>query len=92
MGEHCSQEPRFAQLETGLEAISETLKDVRDLLKSSIRSEERIADLQGKSGDYEKRLRKLETARASGQWIERLMWVGLTAWATGAVKFLSSGG
>lgn len=90
--ERCSQEPRFTRLETGLEAISETLKDVRDLLESSIRSEERIAELQRKSGEHEKQIRRLEMTQAGGRWIERGVWIGLTAWASGIINFLKSGG
>ena len=70
----CTQEPRITQLETSMASISETLQDVRDLLKASIRSEERIMALQQEGQDKERRIRKLETGHASRMWMDRVVW------------------
>ncbi|MDL2272795.1 hypothetical protein LJC23_07190 [Desulfovibrio sp. OttesenSCG-928-I05] len=75
-----------------MEAIADTLQDVRDLLKTSIRSEERIASLQQDGRDQEKRLRRLEQTQATNQWLERLTWIGITAIITGIITNSFLGG
>lgn len=76
--QQCSQEPRLSQLEASTSSISETLKDVRDILKKSIQAEERIATLQEQMRDQKKCLRTLELAYAGAKWVERAVWVVLT--------------
>lgn len=59
--------------------IGDTLKDVKDLLKSSIQTDERIVVLKKENADQEERLRKLEIAFAGGRWLERVAWLIVTA-------------
>lgn len=75
----CAQEPRLLQLEIGVAAIGETLKDVKDLLKSSIQTDERVSTLKQENSDQEKRIRKLEAAVSGGRWLERLAWAVMAA-------------
>ncbi len=89
----CSQESRFAHLEATLDSVSDTLRDVKDLLKSSIQADERIHTLQQEAADMEKRVRVLEMAHAAGRWVERVMWAGATVVVTAVVtRFLKTGG
>lgn len=76
MSEPCTQEQRLIHLEAALAGISDTLKDVKDLLKSSIKADERIRALQTEFSDQEKRLRNLELSHAAVRWIERVIWAG----------------
>ena len=75
----CSQEPRLITLETVVAGIGDTLKDVKDLLKFSIQTDERVNVLKQENIDQEKRIRKLETAMASGRWLERVAWLAAAA-------------
>ena len=76
----CIQEARLSKLEASLSSIQESIKDIKDLLQSSIRADERIHALQGDALDQEKRIRKLETAQATSRWIERLVWIVVAAY------------
>lgn len=75
----CTQEPRLIHLENALAGISDTLKDVKDLLRSSIQADERIRTLQKEAVDREERLRKLESAVAASRWLERVVWTVVAA-------------
>ena len=75
----CSQEPRVAHLESTLAGIADTLKDVKELLKASALADERINTLQKENLDQEKRLRHMESAIASGRWLERVAWMVVAA-------------
>lgn len=75
----CLQEPRLVHLEAVLAGIDETLKDVKDLLRSSIQADERIRALQRGVSEQEKRIRSMEVAHASIRWVERVVWVLVAA-------------
>ena len=79
MTEPCTQESRLAGLEATLVAISDSLKDVREILRSSIVFDERIAALRRDTEDREMRLRKLEITTASTKWQERVVWAVVAA-------------
>ena len=82
----CSQEKRLLQLETALESISDTLRDVKDLLRMSIQTDERIHVLQGDAKDKEKRLRAVERNQATSRWADRVVWIIVAAGITLLLK------
>ena len=75
----CSQEPRLIHLESAVANIGAILSDVRDLLTSSTKAEERIAALKEENRDQEKRLRRMEQTIAASRWLERVVWILMTA-------------
>ena len=84
--DHLLQEERLIKLEVGQGAIHKTLSDMKELLSTSIRNEERVRTLQEKNSDQESRLRRLESTLAASKWIERVVWILVT----GGVGFLLS--
>ena len=75
----CTQEPRLSLLEHTQEQILETLKDLKDLLATSIRTEERLSTASQRVLDLELRLRKAEQRIFSSAWMERIVWAALMA-------------
>ena len=77
----CTQEPRLVHLEAALAGIANALTDVKDLLRTSIQTDERLRSLQNTVNDQEgllrsmeKRLRATELAHAASRWAERVVW------------------
>lgn len=80
----CSQEPRLSVLERGQEQILETLKDMKELLARSIRTEERITTASKRLANLEQRQADLERRVYSGAWVERVLLAvtaGVLGWA-----------
>lgn len=87
----CTQEPRLVLLENTQEQILETLKTMKDLLASSIRTEERLITASQRVLDLEIRLRKAEQRIFSNAWVERLVFAVLTGAIVWVVKGAMNG-
>lgn len=75
----CSQEPRLSILEHTQEQILETLKDLKNLLATTIRTEERLSVASKRQANLEQRMADLEKRVYSGAWVERVLFTAIAA-------------
>lgn len=79
----CAHEAELGRLDEAIIEIKDTLRDVKELLKSNATLSERMTAAQTAISNIDTRLRKLELAVArhqgSGKWIERVVWCLVSA-------------
>lgn len=83
---NCTQEGRFDTVELALTEIKDSLKKLTELLVANVRTEEQLKsvskvvdELKGQVKEQETRLRQAEDTLSTNKWIERFIWLLVTA-------------